>query len=66
MGIQEIIVFSVVLLAAGFAAMQFIRQFTHGDAAAPKCAKCELTKIVTAKPKDHLTGAGKQERRRNS
>lgn len=46
MGIQELIVGAIVLVAAFFSVRGFYRQFSDGDAAAPKCSKCELGKAV--------------------
>ncbi len=48
MGVQEIIVFAVVLIAGIFTAAKFVRQFTRGDAP-EKCGKCELNKAVSEK-----------------
>ncbi|MFQ5677595.1 MAG: hypothetical protein ACE5G1_17025 [bacterium] len=48
MGIQEIIAFAIVLIAAVFAGKRFIGQFKHGDGG-EKCAKCELNKVMTEK-----------------
>ena len=48
MGVQEIIVFAVVLIAGIFTAKKFVRQFTPGDSG-KACAKCELNKAVTEK-----------------
>jgi hypothetical protein len=46
MNVQEIIVFAIVLVAIIYTTRKFIRQFTHGDEAGGKCAKCELNKAV--------------------
>ncbi|MCZ6819514.1 MAG: hypothetical protein O7G31_08490 [Calditrichaeota bacterium] len=48
MGVQEIIVFAIVLIAGVFTAKKFVRQFTPGDGG-KTCAKCELQKAVTKK-----------------
>ena len=46
MGVQEIIVFTVVLIAGIFTAKKVVRQLTHGDSG-EKCGKCELNKAVS-------------------
>jgi hypothetical protein len=43
---QEIIVFSLVLIAAWFVGRRFLHQFTRGENASPGCAKCGLNKAV--------------------
>ena len=48
MGVQEIIVFAVVLIAGIFTAKKFVRQFTQDDGE-EKCGKCELNKAMTEK-----------------
>ena len=48
MGVQEIIVFAVVLIAGIFAATKVVRQFTPGDGG-KTCSKCELNKAVSEK-----------------
>ena len=49
MGLQEIIVLVIVLVAGFFTVRKFIRQFTRDENEAPGCAKCELNKAVKAK-----------------
>lgn len=49
MGIQEIVVFALVVIAALYTGRKFIRQFTRGEDAKEGCAKCELNKIMTSK-----------------
>ena len=48
MGIQEIAVFAVVLIAAVFAVKKFVGQFTQTDSN-ETCGKCELNKAVSEK-----------------
>lgn len=48
MGVQEIIVFAVVLIAGIFTAKKIVRQFTPGDGG-KTCSKCELNKAVSEK-----------------
>jgi len=51
MGLQEIIAFAIVLVALIYTGRKFIHQFTHGDEAGGKCAKCELNKAVRSSGK---------------
>ena len=48
MGVQEITVFAVVLVAGIFTARKFVRQFTQADSN-ETCGKCELNKAVSEK-----------------
>ena len=48
MSIQEIIVFTIVLIAAVFTVRKFIRQFTHIDGS-ESCDQCELNKAIPEK-----------------
>ena len=48
MGVQEIVVFAVVLIAGIFTATKVVRQFTPGDGG-KTCGKCELNKAVSEK-----------------
>ena len=50
MGVQEGIVYALVIVAALFTARRFAQQFTHGDESSA-CAKCELQKTISEKPK---------------
>lgn len=57
MELQEIIAFAIVVAAGFFTAWKFVRQFTAGDQAEGKCAKCELQKAVKAGPNGNDTPA---------
>lgn len=57
MDIQEIIVYAVVAAAAFFALRTFLRQFTRGEAASPKCADCALNQTAE---KNAATQASRQ------
>lgn len=48
MGVQEIIVFAVVLIAGIFTVKKVKGQFTHGDGG-ETCSKCELNKAMSQK-----------------
>lgn len=52
MGVQEISVLVIVVVAAAFATKRFIGQFTHGDEASGKCASCELSKTIAGQKKN--------------